>query len=471
MANYIITQDDINIVNQNVKELFVRVELLNKNFKVIYSFEGNLISDSFSVSTDSNVRRTYSMELVVKDSSLFVGADKKIWMDKYIRPYVGIKSVRTKQIQWYLKGTYTMLDSSYSYNATTHTLSLSCSDLMSELNGERNGTLKDGITIEEDAVARDVINAILIDAGLSKYIISDMDGVLIPHELEFEVNQTYYDVLNTIVELYSYYEMFFDLYGVLVIQKIPHQDTDNIVLHSEFLTPLVTDENMNTSFKDVYNRVRVFGQTLESDFSTDECTYVSNVYNATMDIEKVTKLNNFYKYSVYMTQTNQQDAKLDINNFGALYITDDKGEHLPPGLIEVGYNVFKYREVDNNFYWLGMNDVYAEAEETNKESIFHKDKIGEIVKVCSGDEFANIYSNSLAQDRANYELYHACRLQESIDLTLIDIPWLDVNWLIEYTSYITGETKRYVTKQISGSTTSGTMTMNMVAFYDSDPYS
>jgi hypothetical protein len=152
MANYIITQDDINIVNQNVKELFVKIELLNKNFKVIYSFEGNLISDSFSISSDSNVRRTYSVELVVNDSSLFVGADKKIWMDKYIRPYVGIKNVRTKEIQWYLKGTYTMLDLNYSYNQTTNTLSLSCSDLMSELNGERNGVIKDSITISEDAI-------------------------------------------------------------------------------------------------------------------------------------------------------------------------------------------------------------------------------------------------------------------------------------------------------------------------------
>ena len=108
---------------------------------------------------------------------------------------------------------------------------------------------------------------------------------------------------------------------------------------------------------------------------------------------------------------------------------------------------------------------------SNFESIFHKDKIGEVVKVCSGDDFELIYSNSLAQDRADYELYHACRLKESIDLTLIDIPWLDVNWLVEYKSYTTGETKKYVTKKIDGSSSSGTINVNLVAFYDSDPYS
>lgn len=469
MANYIITQNDIDIINQNAKEIFAKIELLNKEMKVIYSLEGNLISDSFSVSTDSNVRRTYSMDLIINDSSLLIGNNKKIWMDKYIRPYVGIKNLRTKEIIWYLKGTYTMLDSNYSFNETTRELSLSCSDLMSELNGNRNGAIIDKTTIGEGEIVRDVIIDILKEAGVKKYIISDMDNLTIPYELEFDVDKTYYDMLNTIVELFSYFEMFFDVNGIFVIQKIPHQDSDNIMIDSNILTPLIIEENLNTSFKEVYNKIKIWGQSLESDFSTDICTYSSNIYSAT--INTITSLDNFTKYSIYIPSTNQANAQLNINNLGALYITDDKGINLPENTLEVGYNVFKYRRTDGNFYWLGQYQVYAESEETNIESIFHKDKIGEIVKVCSGDEYDLIYSNSLAQDRADYELYHACRMQESIDLTLIDIPWLDVNWLIEYKSYITGEIKKYIIKQINGSTSNGTIDINLVSFYDSDPYS
>lgn len=465
---YIIAQEDRNIVNQNAKELFAKIELLNSNFKVIDVLEGYLMSDSFTIDANSAVRRTYNMELFVKDSSLLIGSDKKIWMDKYVRPYIGYKNLRTKEIQWYLKGTYVMLDSNYSFNQTTNTLSLSCSDLMSELNGDRNGVIKDAITIEEDTNARDVIIDLLIEANINKYIISDMDGVKIPYVLEFEANQTYYDVLNTIIELFSYFEMFFDVNGTLIIQKIPHQDTDNVMLDNSFLSPLIINENINTSFKDVYNRVRVWGQFLDSDYSASLCTYSSNIYSAT--INGITELDNFSKYSIYIPNTNQANARLNINNLGAYYITDDKGNNINPNLLEVGYNVFKYRKVDNHFYWLGRYQVYAEASETNKDSIFHKDKIGEITKVFTGDEFSLIYSNSLAQDRANYELYHACRLQESIAITLIDIPWLDVNWLIEYTPYTTKETNKYVIKQISGSSSSATIEVSMVKFYDQDPY-
>ena len=466
---YVITQTDVDIVNQHAKELFAKIELLNKEFKVVYSLEGNLISDSFSISTDSNVRRTYSMDLVVDDVSLLVGENKKIWMDKYIRPYVGIRNLRTQEIIWYLKGTFTMLDSNYSFDETNKNLSLSCSDLMSELNGDRNGTIIDKSIIEEGKNVREVIVTILKEAGVDKYIILDMDDLTIPYELEFEVTATYYDMLNEIVGLFSYFEMFFDIDGTFIIQKIPHQDSDNVMLDSSFFTPITIKENVDISFKEIYNKVKVWGQSLETDFTASSCTYENNVYNATID--GVTSLDNFTKYAIPISEINQSNSKLNINSLGSYNITDDAGNILSAATLNTGYNIFKYRKANNNFYWLGQYQVYAEAEETNINSIFHKDKIGEIVKVCSGDEYDLIYSNSLAQDRADYELYHACRLQESMNLTLIDVPWLDVNWLIEYQSYMTGERKKYVIKQINGSTSSGTMDINIVTFYDSDPYS
>lgn len=466
----VITQRDKNIVNQSVKELFVTVELLNSDMKVVDSIEGKLISDSFSIDANSAVRRTYSMELIVDNDTMLIGDGKRIWMDKYIRPYIGIKEVRTGEIVKYLKGTFTMLDSNYSYDATTSTLSLSCSDLMSELNGERNGSLKSSIKYEEDANVRELIVTLLVEANVKKYILSDLDGLLIPYEMEFDSTQTYYDVLNEIVSLFSDFEMFFDLNGTFVIQKIPHQDIESAVLTYDFITPLVISEGMSTSFKEVYNRVIVWGQQLEPDYSTSTCTYNATTKTYTATIPTVTAATNFDLYAILLPQTNGADSKLTIAGTTA-YIVDDKGKHIPASTLAATYNVFKYRKVNNDFYWLGEHQVYAEASETNTLSPFHKSKIGEVKKVFSGDEYGKIYSNSLAQDRANYELYHACRFQENMNINMIDIPWLDVNWLIEYQSYTTKDIKRYVTKQITGSTTGGIIDVSMVAFYDSDPYS
>ncbi len=465
----IVTQADKNIVNQAVKELSVTVELLNSDMKVVDVIEGKLISDSFSIDANSDVRRTYSMELLVTDSTLLLDKGKHIWMDKYIRPYVGIKEIRTGNIIKYPKGIFTMLDSNYSYDATTNTLSLSCSDLMSELNGERNGTLKSSIKFEEGENVRELIVNLLKETMVKKYIISDMDNLTIPYEIEFESSQTYYDVLNEIVSLFSYFEMFFDVNGVFIIHKIPHQSSDNVILESEFLSPLIISENINTSFKDVYNRIVVWGQSLEPDYSSSNCTYdiSTNTYTATFPVEE---LSNFAMYSIDIPQSHTAQPKLNINGT-TLYITNDKGEYLKESAIAPTYNVFKYRKVENNFYWLGEFQVYAEASETNLSSPFHKSKINEITKVCTGGDYEKIYSNSLAQDRADYELYHSCRLQETMNVNMIDIPWLDVNWLIEYQSYTTKDTRKYVIKQINGSTTGGTIDVSMVLFYDQDPFS
>ena len=385
----IITQTDKNIVNQSAKELFVTIELLNSDMKVVDSIDGKLISDSFSIDANSAVRRTYSMELFVADNTMLIGENSRIWMDKYIRPYVGIKELRTGNIIKYLKGTYTMLDSSYTYDATTNKLSLSCSDLMSELNGERNGALKSAIKFEEGAYVRDSIVELLKEAKVNKYILSDLDGVILPHELEFEVSQTYYDAINEIISLFSYYEMFFDLNGVFVIQKIPHQDSENVILTHDFFSPLVISEGSNTSFKEIYNKIEVWGQSLDPDFSTRECTYDNTTHTYNAIFENIETVDNFTLYSVLLPHTNGLDSQLTIAGITG-YITDDKGKHIPENTFAETFNVFKYRKINNDFYWLGEFQVYAEASETNTLSPFHSSKIGEIRKVLTGDEYSKI---------------------------------------------------------------------------------
>ena len=79
----------------------LKVELLNKNMKVIDSLSGVVIDDNFTVNNDSTQRRSYSCTILVTDSSFIIGRDKKIWIDKRIRVYYGIKSLRTQEIVYY----------------------------------------------------------------------------------------------------------------------------------------------------------------------------------------------------------------------------------------------------------------------------------------------------------------------------------------------------------------------------------
>lgn len=79
--SYIATSEDIQIIKQKTKEVYIKLELLNKNYKTIESLEGNLISDNLNVDSKSKQRRSYSASLYVTDSSFIIGEDRKVWID------------------------------------------------------------------------------------------------------------------------------------------------------------------------------------------------------------------------------------------------------------------------------------------------------------------------------------------------------------------------------------------------------
>ena len=72
-------------------------------------------------------------------------------------------------------------------------------------------------------------------------------------------------------------------------------------------------------------------------------------------------------------------------------------------------------------------------------------------------------------DRAKWELYRLCRLQDSVTLNCIPIYWLDVNWLVEITlpnKYGKEETEKYIIKSINiGSGVGATMSVSMMKYY------
>lgn len=141
MYSYQVQQRDIDILKQSIRTVYCRIELLNSDWQIAETLEGNVSNDNFSCTEDSAVRRTYNCDIVVTDSSFRVEASEKVWADKYIRVYYGIYSQSGKEILWYLLGTFSFIDMSYDYSSTSNNLSLSCSDLMAHYNGTKGGTV------------------------------------------------------------------------------------------------------------------------------------------------------------------------------------------------------------------------------------------------------------------------------------------------------------------------------------------
>ena len=117
---------------------------------------------------------------------------------------------------------------------------------------------------------------------------------------------------------------------------------------------------------------------------------------------------------------------------------------------------------------MGENQPRAEVKEENPDSPFYVNgTVGDIRIVLSGGDYDNISTTELARERAQWELYTRCRLNDSLSLTTLPIYWLDVNWLIDITLPTENQTKRFITKEITiSSGVTATQTIEMMSYYD-----
>ena len=87
--------------------------------------------------------------------------------------------------------------------------------------------------------------------------------------------------------------------------------------------------------------------------------------------------------------------------------------------------------------------------------------------MLSGGDYDNISTSELARERAQWELYTRCRLNDNVSLTTLPIYWLDVNWLIDITLPTEQTAKRFITKEITiSSGVTATASIQLMSYYD-----
>lgn len=480
---YIVSQTDIQAISQHEKDIYVKIDLLNKKFQTIDSFTGNLISDNLNVSSESKQRRTYSCDLVLTDDSFLVGYDKKIWIDKYIRPHYGIKNIRTGEIKWWQLGVFTYNDVNYTYSETERKLSISCIDLMADFDGTKNGQISGyDLKIPAGEKIYSTIVGLMNSAGIKKYNIENAD-LEIPYDLEFTDTITYCDVWTQIAELYDSWEFFFDNDGVFIWRKVPTGLSDQCMCDDTLLSPIVISESTQSDFSNIYNVTEVWGRTIElenDDRYTETSTYdvENNTYHITLeDVKSLDDIDHLDKIAFKVCETCQAGAKVSINNLEAIPIID--GETSSDSLItaerllkDTTY-VFMYRRnigttIANCLSLMGQYQAHAVYEETNIECPFSTTRLG--YKIVNRVDYENLYSDNLCYNQAEYLTYSSTAMQDTINLELLIIPWMEVGQKIKYTSKVTNKTEQYIVKEFSWSSLEGTMSLTLYKFLESFSY-
>ena len=504
---YEVQQIDIDILKQRAKTIYTKIELLNNEMLVMDEIQGAFIDGGISIDSGSDIRRTFDGTILVKDDTYITSETSRIWLDKKIRVYIGFLYQRTQEIHWYSLGVFNFCDNSFNYDEKTKELKVSCLDLMSSLNGDLGGVLIGSETkIPIDSKIRDaMVKTVTQLGGISKYRITYQSDV-VPYDMSWGTGATVWEILEELRDLYYSYEMFFDE-DTFVCQRVPMDSGEPVVMSNELFDQFVLSEGMSNSFSEVKNVIEVWGETTKANYYSEETTYENGVYTFKL---KGAQIKDNKKFSFLAPATNPEGCKIKIINNEAqedgsdkdveygpytLYRSsvDDTGEDvlIDSGIMEADkYYVVKLKK--ERFYFVGQTQIHAMAKLVDKlptseeaakdkekyacdnigyvvnpESPFTVSKIGEINKVCEGGDFAKIYTDELALQRAEYELYVSSRLTDSVSVECILIPWLDVNNKVGYTSKNskTHRAEQYMINNISFDIGNGTMKIKMSHFY------
>ena len=274
--------EDYNVLKQQYIKKYIRLELLDFQYNIVDELSGNMTKCSINVDSNSDLRRSCDLSFVVTTSTFDIKAGSKLWLDKFVRPYVGYENMRTGEIQWYNQGIYLVNNPQWSYNASTNEISMQALDLMSKLTGLRNGNLEGIPTkIAKDENVREAIIKTIELGGFTKYICEECktkDGTIVPvpYDIEIDVGGTVYDILSSLRDIMPNYQIYFDINGVFHYEPIPLAYDDPVLIDDDLFNNVLISENINTDFESVKNYVEVLGHTWDVDYySPSENTTVS----------------------------------------------------------------------------------------------------------------------------------------------------------------------------------------------------
>ena len=469
MAGFNITSTQFQTSLQNIQSRYIRLELLNYQFQTVDSVEGVCTSGSISIDANSDIRRTGSIVLVVTDSSFEVASGGKIWLDKYVRVWVGTASLITGEVEYTNCGIFIIDAPSYQFNPSTNTLTLSLLDLMAKLTGVRNGYLP-GVPVVLSAgenIRQAIIDTLAL-GGFTKYIVEEAPSPgVIPNDLEFSQGATVYDLLAGLRDIYPNYEIFFDVNGVFYYKPIPTGENDPIYIDDTLWSNIVMEENIDVDFQNVKNVIEVYGRTHNpAHFSTETTVSDTTISLTIADVTAYTDdmiygftLNNNPGYTGY---------SLQINNLTAYPILMSDGQTVADIPAEEGEIYYCVQFKGTYWNYLGHLQSYGYAEDDNPQSPFYiNGTVGKIRLPLYGGEYENCFSDDLAQQRAERELWLHTNMNNTIQLNCVPVYWLDVNILVSYTSMRNNINALYMPKSINiGLSPSDNMTVTMIQVYE-----
>lgn len=269
---------------QIVRKLNCRISLLNVNDIKVAEITGLIINSSYSFNSQSAIRRSGNISMLLDDKSFIPQYGGKIWIGAKCKLEIGIEKLLTDEIIYNNLGIYLIDEPILTYGLTERKIELKLYDKMCLLNGTRNGKLKAKTKITAGTNISTAIKTTVINLGgiAESYTNIEYTSNTVPEDIEVEAGTTVLDLLKSLRDLYMGFEMYFNEDGIFRFQSLKSKTTDQIVYNFKEERDLHSSYSIDLDWQYVKNDITIWGKT-----NDDGTQYVGHA----VDTDSTSKFN------------------------------------------------------------------------------------------------------------------------------------------------------------------------------------
>ncbi|WP_336786967.1 hypothetical protein [Paenibacillus sp. MMO-177] len=214
------SQDFVAAMTSPVIEVYVRLELLDKDEKHIQYIEQKVGSDNIgdiSVDSTRDIRRMFTITLDNSEGQFTWNEGGLIWIDnKLVKLFIGLKTITG--IEYVPQGVFVISQPEATHKPNANTVTINGQDKWYLLTGNF-GKFTHITTVNKGTKISEAIKIIAGNAGVTKMIIDDADAVL-PYDLTYQIGQNRGQALKDLADKAftddeRAYEVFYDVNGYL----------------------------------------------------------------------------------------------------------------------------------------------------------------------------------------------------------------------------------------------------------------
>lgn len=160
--------------SMEVKEKYVKLELLNWNEEVIKEIQGLITQGSMTYDGKSSMRRTCSFTFILPNNLDSYELEEIIGLNKKFKLYIGYKNRLSQykeygDIIWFKMGVYVFISANFTHSTSACTVAVTARDKMCLLNGSVQGTIPDTVILHETSEYEPVIIYDIIQELVNHY--------------------------------------------------------------------------------------------------------------------------------------------------------------------------------------------------------------------------------------------------------------------------------------------------------------